>query len=178
MTSLAQHHHSISHSSSLLPKLQELGLAEDVEPFSAGPIKALHAMFPCIESQYHILRVIGTGTFSSVFKAVDLKNSLYDNTSWDHSPRKRYNTRRALSEPRLVAIKQVYASASPARILREIEILMAVRDTHCKQALSIVTGLRHEDQILIIMPYGAIIHEQADAQHNTPISETSSMNIL
>ena len=134
--------------------MQELGLADDVEPFSAGPIRALHAMFPFIESQYHILRVIGTGTFSSVFKAVDLKNSLYDNSSWDHSPRKRYNTRKTVSEPRLVAIKQVYASASPARIQREVEILMAVRDTHCKQALSIVTGLRHEDQILIVMPYG------------------------
>lgn len=137
--------------------MRDLGLAEDVEEQSAGPIKMLHAMFPGIEMQYHVQRVIGTGTFSSVFKAIDLKHSLYDNASWDHTTRRRYNTRRATTEPRSVAIKQVYASASPNRILREIEILSAVRQTRCKQALSIVTGIRHADQILIVMPYGEIV---------------------
>lgn len=111
-------------------------------------------MFPGIEHDYHVLRVIGTGTFSSVFKAIDLNHHKLDNTAWDQSLQKRYNTRLASSEPKLVAIKQVYATASPSRIRREVEILLHVRNTGCKQTLSIITGLRHDDQILIVLPYG------------------------
>lgn len=111
-------------------------------------------MFPDLENQYHVQRVIGTGTFSSVFKAVDLDYHVLDNTDWDHSSPKRYETRQATSELKLVAIKQVYATASPERISKEVQILTEVRKTRCKQILSIITGIRYEDQILIVMPYG------------------------
>lgn len=54
----------------------------------------------------------------------------------------------------MVAIKQIYATASPSRIHREIDILYQIRNTGCPQVLSIITGLRHLDQVLIVLPYG------------------------
>lgn len=131
-----------------------MGLGDEVEPSSVVPICKLHTAFPDVAKQYFVQRVIGTGTFSTVFRAIDLNYNTYINDAWDHADKRRYNTRRCSKEPHVVAIKQIHATASPIRVQRELEILRAVRATGCQQALSIVTGLRHEDQILIVMPYG------------------------
>ena len=79
------------------------------------------------------------GTFSSVYKAVDLNYHLYDN-SWDvnwkefrkwASPaikRKDNETRRP---PKYVALKRIYVTSSPTRILNELTLLH-----HLKYAFS------------------------------------------
>ena len=137
-----------------LRKVKMIGKINVLIQYSEGPVRSLHTMFPEIEKDYHILKVIGSGTFSSVFKAIDLKHHELDNSAWDTQPAKRYFTRLASSSPKMVAIKQVYAFASVKRIFAEIDFLLTIRHTQCKQLLAIITSLRYQDQVLIVLPYG------------------------
>lgn len=59
-----------------------------------------------------------TGTFSSVYKAVDLKTHLYDNP-WNKNPNKQDKV--------YVALKRIYVTSSPVRIQNEIDILRELR---------------------------------------------------
>jgi cell division control protein 7 len=56
------------------------------------------------------------GTFSSVYKAIDLKHHLYNNSLWceDHVSK---------ACDGLIALKRIYVTSSPDRILNEIGIL-------------------------------------------------------
>lgn len=63
------------------------------------------------------------GTFSSVYKALDLNHDLHDNSQWHtpapsdaHRPGKVY-----------VALKRIYVTSSPVRIFNELDILSDLR---------------------------------------------------
>lgn len=60
------------------------------------------------------------GTFSSVYKAIDLHHNSYDNSDWDrddiHHRKKVY-----------VALKRIYVTSSPQRILNELELMEDLR---------------------------------------------------
>jgi cell division control protein 7 len=91
-----------------------------------------------------------TGTFSSVYKAIDVRHDYYDNSSWDlssickdyerinleeshsattsesvdandHSGNQKYSNDE--TPTRYVALKRIYVTSSPQRITSEIEIL-------------------------------------------------------
>lgn len=100
------------------------------------------------------------GTFSTVYKAEDKQYDRYRN-DWDlqaeaskwaapplerdsphHSPRKR---------TRYVAIKKIYVTSSPARILNELELLHDLR--RCPSICPLITAFRHTDQVIAILPY-------------------------
>lgn len=59
-----------------------------------------------------------TGTFSSVYKAIDLQHSAYDNSQWQPMVRKGKVH---------VAVKRIYVTSSPFRIQNELEILHDLR---------------------------------------------------
>jgi cell division control protein 7 len=71
---------------------------------------------PSLSSHFKLLSKIGEGTFSSVYKALDLNHALYENSLWceDHE---------AKSCNSLVALKRIYVTSSPERILNELGIL-------------------------------------------------------
>ncbi len=79
-------------------------------------------------------RVRGAGTFSSVYKAIDIKHEQYDNRNWARTADLAgYKPADATSVPRagrskvFVAIKRIYVTSSPERIANEIEIMEDLR---------------------------------------------------
>ena len=100
--------------------------------------------FPSLASQYKLLNKIGEGkpilfghfqqyrvlgTFSSVYKALDLKHYQYDNTEWckQHIPAQCKPSTSYKSTCGLVALKRIYVTSSPERICNELIILLRLR---------------------------------------------------
>ncbi|KAF9763158.1 putative cell division control protein 7 like protein 1 [Nosema granulosis] len=90
------------------------------------PIEELsHLNF--ILERFNIIEKIGEGTFSYVYKALDLKNN------------------------RLVALKAITKTSAPNRILEELKFLKALEgQNNCIPLLGV---FRHEDQIVATFPY-------------------------
>lgn len=103
------------------------------------------------------------GTFSTVFKAEDLHYSRYDNSwdfdneaaKWTPPPLKRqamnFSNRSPRRRPKYVAIKKIYVTSSPARILNELELLHDLR--RCPSVCPLITAFRHTDQVIAVLPY-------------------------
>ena len=100
---------------------------EENEENDAAVVEEFHDFYkdvPSLSSHYKLISKIGEGklnsftlgTFSSVYKAIDLNHHLYDNNLWceDHESK---------SCNRLVALKRIYVTSSPERILNELGIL-------------------------------------------------------
>ncbi|KAJ9063452.1 Cell division control protein 7, variant 3 [Entomophthora muscae] len=49
-------------------------------------IEALSRLFPNLDHEYYLYDKIGEGTFSSVYKGIDVKHDLYENSGWDLYP--------------------------------------------------------------------------------------------
>jgi cell division control protein 7 len=105
-------------------------------------ISDFKATFP--DCRYDIVEKIGQGTFSSVYKAIDVEHDLYDNSQWCEEHKEG-------SECRYVALKRIYASSSPSRIYSEMALLHTV--SHHPNIASLITALRHEDQVVVVLPY-------------------------
>ncbi|XP_044717691.1 kinase [Hirsutella rhossiliensis] len=141
---------------------EQQGSEDDrVESSVQADMDRLQRDYPGFKEKYRLIKRIGEGTFSTVFKAEDLHYSRYDN-SWDmqdgsskwtppplgkhhhahRSPRRR---------PRYVAIKKIYVTSSPARILNELELLHDLRQ--CPSVCPLITAFRHTDQVVAILPY-------------------------
>ncbi|KAJ2319612.1 Cell division control protein 7, partial [Coemansia sp. RSA 2681] len=128
-------------------------------------IEELENLIPGLADHYRLLGKIGQGTFSTVYKAVDLQHDRYDNTSWtmifsadssDHAAKPRGRRRRkgptsATRRARVVAIKKIYVTSSPARIANEISILNDLKDS--RYIAPLVTAMRREDQVVVVLPY-------------------------
>ena len=81
------------------------------------------------------------------------------NNSWDldakenrwADPSVKPNQPRTRRKPKYVAIKKIYVTSSPHRILNELELLHDLREytTVCP----LITAFRHSDQVLAILPY-------------------------
>ncbi|PWZ03324.1 kinase-like protein [Testicularia cyperi] len=98
-------------------------------------------------SHYKIVDRLGEGTFSSVYKAIDLQHSAFDNEPWISrgplDPRRRGVVH--------VALKKIYVTSSPSRILNELSIMEDLRPAEYVSYL--ITAFRAEDQIVAVMPY-------------------------
>lgn len=117
-----------------------------------------------------------TGTFSTVYKAQDLQYHCYankwdldkENEKWTPPPLKRINRSSSTlanesqeldqrSHPRLprrpkyVAIKKIYVTSSPQRILNELELLHDLKN--CPAVCPLITAFRSTDQVVAILPY-------------------------
>ncbi|KAH7327736.1 kinase-like domain-containing protein [Stachybotrys elegans] len=122
-------------------------------------MEKLQGDFPGFKDNYRLIKRIGEGTFSTVYKAEDLQYDRYDNF-WDHEidakwtpPPLRSNEaeRQPRRRPRFVAIKKIYVTSSPARILNELELLHDLR--MCPSVCPLITAFRHTDQVVAILPY-------------------------
>ncbi|KAJ2723178.1 Cell division control protein 7 [Coemansia sp. Benny D115] len=140
-------------------------------------IEELEKLIPGLAEQYRLLGKIGEGTFSTVYKAIDLQHDQYDNSSWTMI----FNSDPDITEPcestfgkgtstfdqiinsrrqgvqsqnkraRIVAIKKIYVTSSPTRIANEISILNDLRGS--RYIAPLVTAMRREDQVVIVLPY-------------------------
>ncbi|KAJ7225679.1 kinase-like protein [Mycena pura] len=117
----------------------------------------LQKVVPRLSKDYKLVDRLGTGTFSSVYKAVDLGyHNKWDNTPWHgfHPPN---STAHYQSVPRpagtkvFVAIKRIYVTSNPERIRNEISILADCRG--CRHVSQLITAFRNDDQVVAIMPY-------------------------
>lgn len=116
----------------------------------------------CAASDFGIL-----GTFSTVYKAEDLQYDHYDNSwdfekeddKWSPPPLKRYTSHSSATidgdqrrrRPKYVAIKKIYVTSSPNRILNELELLHDLRN--CPSVCPLITAFRSTDQVVAILPY-------------------------
>ncbi|KAL5636876.1 hypothetical protein ACGC1H_000750 [Rhizoctonia solani] len=119
---------------------------------------------------YELIDRLGEGTFSSVYKAIDLNFSKYDNREWNthlgyadypillastpHSSKSRSKQYTPAFERRgrvFVAIKRIYVTSSPQRIANEIELMEAARG--CRHVSQLITAFRDEDQVVCVMPF-------------------------
>jgi cell division control protein 7 len=110
----------------------------------------------------------GKGTFSSVYKAIDLNHYAYDNHPWAGGD----DAMLPVGVPRkkvYVALKRIYVTSSPQRILNELELMEELRcvpspqtNAHlaltqqrsdCANIAYLITAFRTEDQIVAVMPY-------------------------
>jgi cell division control protein 7 len=120
-------------------------------------IRDLENAMPSITADYKIIDRLGTGTFSSVYKAVDLGyHDKWDNTPWHghHASTSSAHYQSALRPPGskvFVAIKRIYVTSSPERIRNEISIMEDCRG--CRHISQLITAFRHGDQVVAIMPY-------------------------
>ncbi|GJN86919.1 cell cycle protein kinase [Purpureocillium lilacinum] len=144
---------------------------EQIESSVQADMDKLTEDFPGFRDKYRLIKRIGEGTFSTVFKAEDLDYGRYDN-SWDleddaskwtppplkrqqqqqnHQRRQASSPPRRPKRPRYVAIKKIYVTSSPARILNELELLHDLR--RCPSVCPLITAFRETDQVVAILPY-------------------------
>jgi cell division control protein 7 len=120
-------------------------------------IADLEEAVPAITEDYKLIDRLGTGTFSSVYKAIDLGyHEKWDNTVW-HGLHPAASSAHYQSVPRVpctkifVAVKRIYVTSNPERIRNEISILETCRSA--RHVSQLITAFRHEDQVVAIMPY-------------------------
>jgi cell division control protein 7 len=120
-------------------------------------ISDLEYAVPQLSTDYRVFDRLGTGTFSSVYKALDVGyNTKWDNTPWHghHPPTSSayYQSMRRPAESKVfVAVKRIYVTSNPERIRNEISIMEDCRG--CRHISQLITAFRHEDQVVAIMPY-------------------------
>lgn len=91
-----------------------------------------------------------------MYKAIDRHHECYDNRQWAVQIDDRPADEDSFEDvPRpthvYLAVKRIYVTASPQRILNELEILESLRGA--RHTSFLVAALRHEDQVLAVMPY-------------------------
>ena len=123
----------------------------------AEEILDLEEAVPQLREDYKIVDRLGTGTFSSVYKAIDLwYHTKWYNSPW-HNRHPPNSSAHYQSEPRpkgskaFVAIKRIYVTSGPDRIRNEISIMDDCRGS--RHVSQLVTAFRHHDQIVVVMPY-------------------------
>ncbi|KAL5598535.1 hypothetical protein BROUX41_003535 [Berkeleyomyces rouxiae] len=134
---------------------------EPVDPAIAKDMEQLQKQIPGFKDHYRLIKRIGEGTFSTVYKAEDLLYENYDNSwdlerddqKWDALPVKGARSTRSQVKrrPKFVAIKKIYVTSSPQRILNELELLHDLRG--CEAVCPLITAFRYTDQVLAVLPY-------------------------
>ena len=76
-----------------------------------------------------------------------------DSTKWTPPPLKRNSSSNHVPRrrARYVAIKKIYVTSRPTRILNEIDLLHDLRQ--CSSICPLITAFRHTDQVVVILPY-------------------------
>ncbi|KAF5101400.1 hypothetical protein D0Z00_000879 [Geotrichum galactomycetum] len=115
-------------------------------------IQEFYRSFAGLSDEFEVIDKIGEGTFSSVYKAVDLHNSRYFNDYWDLPNESSASESKDTPEKKpYVAIKRIYVTSSPWRILNELKILSMLKG--CTTIAPLITAMRHKDQVLAVLPY-------------------------
>ncbi|KAL2185902.1 kinase-like protein [Thermothelomyces heterothallicus CBS 203.75] len=142
---------------------------DDDSHFQQDMVKLQNA-FVGFRQKYRLIKRIGEGTFSTVYKAEDLAYDKYDNSwdpdkeldKWTPPPLKNSASQSGTAtshesqpqhrrKPKYVAIKKIYVTSSPSRILNELELLHDLRG--CDSVCPLITAFRSTDQVVAILPY-------------------------
>ncbi|KAK4994474.1 Cell division control protein 7, partial [Elasticomyces elasticus] len=127
---------------------------EEIEQSVAEDIERFEQSFKDINQRYRLINRIGEGTFSTVYKAEDLHYHHYDN-SWDIEAKENAHSKQIQQhrphKPRYVAIKKIYVTSSPNRILNELSLLHDLRSS--PSVCPLITAFRHTDQVIAVLPY-------------------------
>ncbi|KAL7282671.1 hypothetical protein ACG7TL_004144 [Trametes sanguinea] len=120
-------------------------------------IADLENAVPELTEDYKIIDRLGTGTFSAVYKAIDLGyHTKWHNAEWHgyHPPSSSayyQSTPHPPGSKVFVAIKRIYVTSGPERIRNELMIMEDCRG--CRHVSQLITAFRREDQVVAIMPY-------------------------
>ncbi|KAF9436038.1 hypothetical protein BGZ76_004949 [Entomortierella beljakovae] len=145
------------------PALVPEKIKKEIEEFEQG--------FNGLQGKFKLLDKIGEGTFSSVYRAIDLEYDLYDNSNWEYEIGEQPSQSKSGSEEvtetagnkditkktsgseteKIVAIKRIYVTSSPRRIENEINILHALSGH--KNVIPLITAFRFKDQVVAVLPY-------------------------
>lgn len=132
---------------------------ENIDDAVLDDMERFEQSFKNINQRYRLINRIGEGTFSTVYKAEDLLYEHYKN-DWDLDDNKENlnSTSSTLKQqssirPRAkyVAIKKIYVTSSPLRILNELELLHDLRNA--PNVCPLITAFRHQDQVIAILPF-------------------------
>lgn len=126
---------------------------DEVDDAVRDDIERFEASFRNISQRYRLINRIGEGTFSTVYKAEDLLYDRYEN-NWDPdfvNDDSDSNSSFKAHPKRFVAIKKIYVTSSPQRILNELELLHDLRDS--ANVCPLITAFRDADQVIAILPY-------------------------
>lgn len=149
-----------------IPEIIPSDVAEDVTLHSDEndvPVEILEEMSRIqesfnLESKYRLIDKIGEGTFSSVYKAEDLTgtaNYIMGDGLWSSPMSEKQLKKRRKSVNQIkksyVALKRIYVTSSPQRISNELRLLYML--TGSKRVAPLLEALRHEDQIIAVLPY-------------------------
>ncbi|KAJ1308696.1 hypothetical protein OPQ81_004387 [Rhizoctonia solani] len=148
-----------------------LAMKDEMEQHYIGTeMRQLKERVRGLVGNYELIDRLGEGTFSSVYKAIDLNFSKYDNKEWNthlgyadypillasappssKSKPKQYTPAFERRGRVFVAIKRIYVTSSPQRIANEIELMEAARG--CRHVSQLITAFRDEDQVVCVMPF-------------------------
>lgn len=106
-------------------------------------IQQLYHDVPTLQSNYDIIDKIGEGTFSTVYKASDIKGkviSKYNTHFWPQSNGSKY-----------VALKKIYVTSSPQRIYNELNLLYLLNG--CNRVAPLCDASRVRDQVIAVLPF-------------------------
>ncbi|KZV75380.1 kinase-like protein [Peniophora sp. CONT] len=111
-------------------------------------MRSLEHAVPRLSDDYRLVDRLGTGTFSTVFKAVDLHHyNKWENALWDSAVPSASSSKGKV----YVALKRIYVTSAPERIRNEITILETCRNA--RHVSKLVTAFRERDQIVLVLPY-------------------------
>lgn len=128
---------------------------EEIDDTVIDDIEKFEASFQNITQRYRLINRIGEGTFSTVYKAEDLLYDHYAN-DWDcdaeHDTQDSAASHKSTKQKaRYVAIKKIYVTSSPARILNELDLLHDLKNS--PNVCPLITAFRDQDQVIAILPY-------------------------
>ena len=150
---------------------------DEVDDSVVEDMRRLEESFKGISQKYRLINRIGEGehnclrststladcriqgTFSTVYKAEQLLqpdelDQEYDEATDESgvnmppSKKRKTNTRR---KPQIVALKKIYVTSSPHRIMNELELLHELRLS--PYICPLLTAFRHHDQVVAVLPY-------------------------
>ncbi|KAE8270007.1 hypothetical protein A4X09_0g2330 [Tilletia walkeri] len=124
----------------------EIEIEYEPDPFKFEA-EALYQAVPVLRTIYRVTEKLGEGTFSTVYKAQPLLAQ----------PRREMKGYYYQGQGNaFVALKRIYVSSSPARIVNELDILEELRNN--VNISHLVNVFRHRDQVIAVMSY----NEHAD----------------
>lgn len=103
----------------------------------------LYVDLPYIKENYNLIDKIGEGTFSTVYKAIDINDKItkkFASHFW------------STDKTKYVALKKIYVTSSPQRIYNELNLLYTLTGGSNRVA-PLCDATRVRDQVIAILPY-------------------------
>lgn len=150
---LAEHKEPVKSALESPPEPADIELPKVVDDAEIqDEIQKFYESFDNLRDNFELLDKIGAGTFSSVYKAIDLRYNDFVN-DWEYSEGKKiiYDPAKEASIFKFVAIKRIYVTSSASRIMNELKILKDLDGL--PNIAPLITAMRCNDQVVAVVPY-------------------------